>query len=214
MYAYNECLKKGFLTTRQGVRIGLAGECVYDNDKIITIKNITSLNIRVPHFIENSADKIYKYVLDKEINSSLIISPPFYGKTTMLKSIVKKLDSEDNYNILVVDERNEFSYIVGANIDSIKFCNKEYAFSYGIRSMSPDVIITDELMGKNDWKSVELAINSGVKVIASCHAENLKQLIDKESFISGLFQRYVVLDSHSGRAGIVYKVYNGEFKEI
>ncbi len=214
LYAYNDCLKNGFLTTKKGVRIGVAGECVYDSGNVITIKNISSLNIRVPHIIIGSAKNIYQVVLDKGINSTLIISPPFYGKTTMLKDLILMLNSTKKYNLLVVDERNEFCEIKGEFIDCIKYCSKEYAFSYGIRSMSPDVIITDELMGLNDWKSVETAINSGVKVIASCHGKDLYNVINKQSFISGLFERYVVINSLIGQAGIVDKIYDGEYKII
>ncbi len=214
LYAFNESLKKGFLTTKNGVRIGIAGECVYDNGKIITIKNITSLNIRVPHLIENCAKELYDYVFDKQIYNSLIISPPFYGKTTILKDLVVKLNLQKKYNILVVDERNEFCFVNGEYIDSIKYCDKSYAFSYGIRSMSPDVIITDELAGEDDWRSVEKAIYSGVKVIASCHGDNIAHVKSKNTFIGGIFDRYIILDSQSGQAGKIKEIFDGKYRVI
>ncbi len=214
MYAYNESLKKGFITTKSGVRVGVAGECVFDKDKIITIKNISSLNVRVPHLIEGCAKGLYKHVLDNKINNLLIISPPFFGKTTLLKDLIIMLDKSQRANILVVDERNEFSSLCGENIDIIKLCDKEYAFSCGIRSLSPDVIITDELIDERDWRSVKKAILSGVKVLASCHGESIENLKNNNFFINGLFDRYVVLDSNCGKAGIISKIYDGNLNLI
>ena len=42
--------------------------------------------------------------------------------------------------------------------------------------MSPDVIITDELMSELDSDAVILAAAGGVKVIAGVHAGNLNEL--------------------------------------
>ena len=36
VYAFNESIKKGYLTSKTGIRIGLAGECVFDSE-IVTI---------------------------------------------------------------------------------------------------------------------------------------------------------------------------------
>ncbi len=214
LYAFNESLKKGFLTTKNGIRIGVAGECVYDNGNIVTIKNISSLNIRIPHCIDGCSDKIYPHILNGQLYNSLVVSPPFYGKTTILKDIIKKLNNENNLSILLVDERSEFCSICGENIDNIKYCNKEYAFSYAIRSMSPNVIITDELSEKKDWEAVKNAVNSGVKVIASCHGNSLEQIRKKDFFLCGVFERYIVLDSENGQAGIVKEIYDGDCKLI
>ncbi len=209
IYAFNESIKQGYVTTKDGIRIGIAGECVADCDKVVTIKNITSLNIRVPHKVVGSADKIYKYVYDGgKINNTLIVSAPSYGKTTLLKDLIEKLSSENIGAVLVVDERLEFSDIVGENIDIIKNAPKSYAFDYGIRSMSPKVIVTDELGTKNDWDFVKKASTCGVKVIASCHADSIDELRNKPEFIN-CFSRYILLKS-GGQAGQVDKIYDGE----
>ena len=62
IYAFNEKIKQGYLTTRSGIRIGLSGECVKDNEKVITLKNFTSLNIRIPHNIKNASKDIFNKV--------------------------------------------------------------------------------------------------------------------------------------------------------
>ena len=210
IYAYNEYIKKGFITTKTGLRIGLSGECVYDNGQVVTIKNFTSLNVRIPHNINNCSAKIFPFIYNDKIYNTLIISPPFLGKTTILKDLAVKLNNIDKYSILIVDERNEFSEIKGENIDVIKYGEKEYAFNYGIRSMSPNVIITDELTNKNDWECVKNAILSGVKVVASCHGKDIKEISNKTNFIN-VFDRYVILNNQ-GQAGVLKEVYDGDFK--
>ena len=214
IYAYNENIKNGFLTTKDGIRIGIAGECVIDNDKLITIKNITSLNIRIPHEIIDVSNKIFNYVFSSEkVKNTLIISPPFYGKTTMLKDLTLKLNEKNIGNILVIDERYEFSRINGENIDVIQNSSKLFAFERGIRSLSPNIVITDELCGANDWLCVKKAVDSGVKIIASCHSDDVHRLKNKTEFIDGLFEIYVVLYDF-GKPGRIKYVYDKEFNLI
>ena len=60
IYNFTEQMKNGFITVGHGVRIGIAGEYVTQNGEVTTIKEITSLNIRIPHNILNCADFIVK----------------------------------------------------------------------------------------------------------------------------------------------------------
>lgn len=212
LYAFNECLKRGFLTSKNGLRIGVAGECVVDNGQVLTIKNVASLNIRIPHKIKNCSNKIYKHVIsDKKIFNTLIVSAPGFGKTTILKDLAEKISEENLGAVLIVDEREEFIDVIGENIDCLRNCDKSYAFDCGIRVMSPKVIVTDELSSIYDWQCAKNAINSGVKVFASCHADNIEQLVNKNEFKKDVFDRYVLLRG-DGEAGVVKGVYDGDFR--
>lgn len=215
IYAYNDCLKNGFLTTKIGVRIGVAGEVVYAADKPLTIKNISSLNLRIPHFIKDCSGFLYKYLKNEqsELNNLLIISPPTCGKTTILKDLALKINDCNDYQVLIIDERGEFAEVRGKNIDSVKYCDKSYAFNYGLRSLSPNVVVTDELSGQADWQCVYNAVNSGVKIIASCHADGIKTVRNNAHFIGGVFDIYAVLKNKSF-AGEVVKLYDKDFKLI
>lgn len=203
IYAFNSNIVNGFLTTKDGIRIGVAGECVFSNEKVMTIKNISSLNIRIPHLVPNCSEKIFDILIrEKKILNTLIISPPGYGKTTLLKDLVLKLNESNYEDILVIDERGEFSSVCGRHVDTIKFCNKLYAFNIALRSMSPKIVITDELCSCDDWRYVKNAINSGVKIIASAHACTLNEITNKSEYINGLFDLYVVLNDY-GRPGCI-----------
>jgi stage III sporulation protein AA len=55
IYSVEEQIKQGFLTAEGGVRIGLAGEYVFDKGKPLGMRNFTSLCIRIPHEIHGCA---------------------------------------------------------------------------------------------------------------------------------------------------------------
>lgn len=212
IYAFNENIKKGFLTSKEGFRVGISGECVFDKD-IVTVKNITSLNIRIPHDIPGSSDSFfYKIKNGDEFYNTLIISPPFCGKTTVLKDIALKINTFYDKNIFIIDERGEFSAVKGVRIDCLAYSDKLYAFEYGVRSMSPDIIITDELVAREDWECVYSAVNSGIKIISTCHAASIDEIKRKIFFNSNIFNRYVVLKGNE--FGKLLKVYDGDFNEV
>lgn len=209
VYAVNESLKGGFVTTSCGVRIGICGECVFEGDKIITIKNFTSVCIRIPHFIIGAAENLLKKL--NGVYNTLIVSAPGYGKTTILKDIARIWAK--SMNVLLIDERGELSdeHIRGADI--VRYCGKLYAFRYGIRSLAPQVVLTDELLGERDWECVEQAVSCGVKTVATLHGSSLEDVLKKPEFKKGLFERYCVLRS-TGRAGVIDKIYDENLSEL
>ena len=211
LYAFNDRIKSGYITTENGIRIGICGECVFDDNKIITVKNFSSLNIRIPHEIIDCCNDVYQKITDgNTVFNTLIVSPPFDGKTTMLKDLVRKLNEKTDNSILIIDERGEFSSLNGENIDKIIYSDKFYAFNYAIRSMAPEIIITDEIVGDSDWQCAKNASESGVKIVASCHADNIENVKNKSFFIDGVFERYVILH----KQGQVKRIYDKNFVEI
>ncbi len=209
IYAFNDKIKQGYLTTENGLRIGIAGECVFNDGKIQTIKKFTSLNIRIPHFIDGCSNFILEKIYNGQVLNTLIVSPPGFGKTTILKDLGLKLNKYNLGSILIIDERGEFSETQGENIDKILYSDKLYAFDYGVRSLSPNIVITDELSSKDDWTCVNHAVNSGVKIIASCHGDSVESLYSKE-FFNNIFDRYIILNG-VGEPGQIKFIYDKEF---
>ena len=60
----------------------------------------------------------------------------------------------------------------------------------GIKNMSPDIIVTDELGAEEDYEALEYALNSGVKVIATMHAKNIDELKHKNEFKNLIDNKY------------------------
>ena len=179
IYNYTEQMKSGFITVGHGVRIGIAGEYVTQNGEVNAIKDITSLNIRIPHNIVGCADFVVKNLLFNGLHSTLLYSKPGLGKTTMLRDIALSLSKTQQYNVLIFDERNEISatynkegYNLGDRVDIVRCYEKKSAIASAIRAMKPQIIITDELYGANDFSAVQYAIDCGIAVIASSHICN------------------------------------------
>lgn len=225
VYSINEQIKQGFITIENGIRIGLAGDYIVENNKVKTINNFSSLNIRFPHSIKNASLFAFNEIFNNgDINNTLIISPPGAGKTTFLRDFAYQL-SERNYcyNLLIVDERGEISGGQNSNINLGDFCDvvcflkKKEAFLYGIRALNPNLILTDELGGQDDYDALVIALNSGVNVIATIHAKTLKEVQQKEEFKLLLekkyFKRYVLLSSTNG-PGTVEGIFDEKFNRI
>ena len=109
VYTVNDRLRRGFLTGAGGERIGLAGSFVYENGNTFTIKEVTSLNIRVPHEVRGCGEVIYRTCFRRELKSALILSPPGRGKTTILRDLTRLISAHRFLNVLINDERNEIA---------------------------------------------------------------------------------------------------------
>ena len=176
VYSVEEQLKQGFLTGDHGERIGIAGRYVFENGQPVTVRDFTSLCIRIPHEIIGCARQIYRECLSDRLLNLLIVSPPGQGKTTILRDLSRVLCDEKSYNVLICDERGEISGgNVGKTADVFSYADKKCAFGMGIRVMRPDVIITDEL-SLSDLPPLIQAKDSGVKVIASFHASTYDEI--------------------------------------
>lgn len=203
IYAYKEELSKGYITIEGGHRIGICGRVVKNENNITLIKDISSLNIRRSREIKGIAEKLRIDIIDSVcLQNVVIVSPPKCGKTTLLRDIVRML-SYDGYRVGVIDERSEIagmyrghpSYDIGPRTDVLDGCPKAEGMLMMIRSMAPDVIVTDEVGKQEDIDAIESALCSGVKVITTIHGNTyedlirsrLGPLIEKETFTRIIF---------------------------
>ncbi len=203
LYAYEDDVKKGFLTF-DGIRIGLVGEGVTDNTKLITIKNFTSLIIRIPHQVEGIASSINN--LTKYFDNTLIIAPPYAGKTTLIRDICRVLSNK--FDTLIIDEREEIysdKYSFGNNIDVFVGTQKQLITEGIIRACSPEIIVFDEVFPKKDYEIIEQISSSGIKVLASIHGNNFDDIKNCYPTLISLFKNAIVL-SNKPRVGSIKSV--------
>ena len=209
VYSVEEQIKSGFITTENGARLGLAGEYVFDKGQPLSIRNFTSVCIRIPHEIKGCGNEIYVKCLQDRLKNVLIASPPGLGKTTILRDLARIISEKTKKNILICDERGEIACgDIGETCDVMKYSDKNTAFSSGIRAMRPDLIITDEL-SELDCNAVKKAYCAGVFVIASEHFSRKERI--KEEFLV-LFDRYVILNDE--KIGEIADIYDREGKKI
>ncbi len=187
VYAYAEQLKYGFVTVDGGIRIGIAGEYVTQGGSVISVKDVTSLNIRIPHEIIGCADNIFKTITQDGLKSTLVFSPPGFGKTTVLRDLARLISTQLKLKVLIADERNEICGVtdgktpfkLGITCDYIRGANKRFVFENAVRTMGPQVIITDEIYGDGDIAALNFVAECGLIFIASSHisdADRLKRI--------------------------------------
>ena len=172
---------KGYVTDEKGSRIGLAGEAVYKNNVLNGLRNISSINIRISHDIANCSKKLLNTIYNENAGSFIIAGPPSSGKTTMLRDIAKILSSgyQGIYKkVSIIDERCEIAagFDVGINTDVISNFPKATAIEMAVRTLSPQVIICDEIGNMNEVEAVKFGFSCGASYIVSLHLKSIKDL--------------------------------------
>lgn len=227
IHSFIDDIKKGFITLRGGHRIGIVGKVIVEKGQVKNIKHISSLNIRISREVKGCSKKILGHIIKNknQINNTIIISPPQCGKTTLLRDIVRNLsDGNKNYNfngakIALIDERNEIggSYLgvsqldVGIRTDILETCPKDLGIIMVLRSMSPDIIVTDEIGNENEIKALYTALNGGVSLITTVHGDSIEDVRNRKelkNLLDGdLFRKAIILSSQKG-PGTVEKIYD------
>lgn len=232
IYAYDDEIKQGYITINGGHRVGICGKCVTEGERVKTIKYPASLNIRICREINDCSNKILPYIFkDSMVENTIIISPPNCGKTTLLRDIAKKLSNGikkldlKGMKVCIIDERSEIASCVngvpqlnvGLRTDVLDSCPKSQGIMMAIRSMSPDVIVCDEIGSTKDIESIIKAMNSGVKLITTVHGYDVKDIYEREIFKGAIenkvFQKAIVLSSRKG-VGTVEYIYSFKGKNI
>lgn len=230
VYALEEELRNGYITLRGGHRVGITGKTVLENSCIKTLTNISGLNIRIAREIKSVADNVIPFLINKKdegIYNTLIVSPPKAGKTTLLRDIIRQLSNGVNkfnlngLNIGLVDERSEIACCydgipqnaVGIRTDILDGCPKAQGILMLLRTMSPDVIATDEIGRSEDVIALTEATNAGVSIIATAHGADLddirKRPTMKKIIDNRFFKRYLILGFSNG-VGTLERVIDGD----
>ncbi len=226
IYSYQHQIAEGFVTVKGGHRVGIAGSCVIENGKVININYINSLNFRIARQIFNVSENVLKYILDIKENTilnTLIVSKPGSGKTTLIKDIIRKISNGieeldfKGLNVGIVDERGEIAALykgvvqndIGLKTDVMDNVSKAIGMKMLIRSMSPQVIVADEIGSVEDIDAINYAICSGVKGIFTAHGQAFEELcmnkILNELINKNVFEVIIFLDSK--KRGKIEKIF-------
>ncbi len=205
LHTYQDMIAKGFIPLRGGCKAGVSGRAVIKNGTVYSVCDFNSVNIRVSRQFKGCS----KFLTDSvgDCCSYLIVGPPMSGKTTLLRDLCRFYSGENALNpkkISLVDERDEIASRsfgcftdVGVHTDVLTLYPKAYATQIALRTLSPDIIVIDEIGEEEEARALISGMNSGVDFIATAHAGSLQEALLRPNINklinSGVFKKAVVL---------------------
>lgn len=229
LYTIEEELKRGYITIQGGHRVGLAGKVITENSQVKAIRDVASFNIRIARQKIGIANQLVPYLYEKHWLNTIIIGSPQTGKTTLLRDLARIISSGisgiPSSKVGIVDERSEIAGCVkgipqhqfGPRLDVLDACPKAEGMMMMIRSMSPEVLIVDEIGRKEDSEAILEAIHAGVYLFMSVHGHELRDLYNRPSLKSlleiGVFERFIELSREKG-PGTVKRIVTKDGKNL
>ena len=201
-YAAVETLREGYLSVKGGFRIGLCGTAVIKDGVNMNLRQFSSATVRIAREQIGVADEVARQLFRNGAPcSTLILSPPGAGKTTLLRDLVRTLSAGVQpygpQRISLIDERGEVAMMhrgepqmdVGPYTDVLDACPKALGIPMVLRAMNPQIIAVDEINAYQDIRAMSLAAGCGVRLLATIHAADVTELMDKPLYRTLLEER-------------------------
>lgn len=203
LHSFERELKEGYVTLKGGHRAGFCGSAVIKNGELETIKNISSINIRIAREIKGCAEQLKNIVFSENFRGLLIAGKPMSGKTTVLRDLCRMIGNE--HKLAVIDTRSEIAAShegvsrndVGIFTDVLDGYGKQEGIEIATRVLSPEYIACDELTGETEY--ADLCLNSGVKIIFTAHCDAMEQAKKLPVIQTGAVSDIVMLGGRMGQ---------------
>ncbi len=209
----------GFLSLAHGHRAGVCGTAVLDsNGAVMTFRDVSSINLRIAHEIKGCAERVFSSVFSNGLTSAIIAGVPMSGKTTVLRDLARLLSGTAGgrfYRTAVIDERGEIGAVSGGSpqcdvgfADVLTGYPKSVGIITALRTLSPQVIICDEIGTADEARRVMEGLNSGVHFVLSIHAQSLQEVYarpgGRELLSSNAFSKLVLLGDTVDKEARIY----------
>lgn len=213
IHSHEREINMGYVTIDGGHRIGFCGTKTENG-----IKDVSSINIRISSEIIGAGADIAK-LYEAGNKGVLIAGPPLSGKTTVIRDTARIIGNTQKVSI--IDERNEIAAVfggipqnnVGNLTDVLTGYGKEKGIEIATKVLSPNIIICDEISSKSEVQEIIRSFGCGVKFIATIHAENIVDMLNKNAVKKmlslGIFGYVVFLDT-GDEIGKVKQIINTE----
>lgn len=187
-------VSQGYLTGPGGHRIGICGEAVIKNGAMEGIRKVSSLCIRVARDFPGLAQPLAHLK-----GSLLILGAPGWGKTTLLRDLIRQ-KAQRGTQICVVDEREELfpkGFDRGPRTEVLTGCPKAQGIEMLLRTMGPEIIAVDEITALEDCEALRKAAWCGVTLMATAHAGTLADFLHRDVYAplvqQNLFDHLIIL---------------------
>ena len=214
VYSYCDSIKEGYIPFSRSVRVGVCGNAVCEEGKVVNVSDVYSLNIRIPFSVPGFGRELYERLLCGGLKENAIIfSPPGSGKTTLLRNMALYLaGGHPSKRVSIIDSRYELCderVLASENIDVYAGYPKAKGIELATRTMSPEYIICDEI-GYEEAESIIRFQSSGVPIIIAAHASSLNGLINSgpsgqlyRAGIGDILAEIVLLDNGNRSLNII-----------
>ncbi len=227
LFANEEEIRLGRIVIPGGHRVSFFGRAVRREGVIISQDNFSGLCVRIAREKKGCSDRLMKYVISGgQVLSTLIISPPGIGKTTVLRDLARNISTgEKALRCVIIDEKGEIAsnvggmnYLdVGERSDVLTLFDKPSGINMAVRNMNPEVIFCDEIGSPEDSASLSEAVRCGVKIIATAHGENISGLMERKDLSdtvnSRIFDRYIFISRNNDKV-FPKKIYDRKLSEV
>lgn len=188
LHSHQDEMKNGYISLLGGHRAGICGTAVLNGGIVSSLRDITSVNLRIARDVREAAAPIVKKAFEGGVTSLLIAGVPSSGKTTVLRDLARQLAggrTGSYLKVAVVDERCEIAAVydgvpqndLGPCCDILSGYPKAEGIMAAVRTLSPQVILCDEIGGEAEVSGMLDSVNSGVKMICTAHAATLRELL-------------------------------------
>ena len=162
-----------------------------------TEATIRLINTKIPSFEELNLPEAVKDLARLKDGLVLITGPTGCGKTTTIAAMVNLINQERKAVVITLERPIEYVYIDNKSIIKQREVGVDtHSFSSALKSslrQDPNVIVIGELDDSETVKTAMVAAEAGYLVIASFHAPNTMQAIDRLASMGATDQRKTML---------------------
>ena len=215
VYAHRDTLASGYVPVGAGIRVGISGSARYNGSTLVGVGDVGSLVFRLPAAECDFADGVFSHWENLGCPNMIVGAPPSGGKTTLLAALAGLIGR--HRRTVIADERCEFDPedYRDALVDILAGYKREVGIEQATRTMSAEVIIADEIVDACEARAILSALGSGVTVITSVHAGELRDLYRRECLTELLARRaFGMAVIIKRRGGVFYPELHGMSGEL